>query len=122
MKHVLRIAILALVVSAIPSSLALASSGPSGTYVTTVNTAGNLNGKYQITFSPGHFVLRAPYGITGHGTDAVSGRRITLHGPGTCKPAGVYEFRMSGSSLSFRKISDPCPRAKVLTAHALKRG
>ena len=121
MKHVRRIAILALVVSAMPSALAAASGGLSGTYVTTVHTAGTLNGKYQITFSPGHFVLHAPFGITGHGTDTISGRRITLHGPGKCTSAGTYEFRVSGSSLTFKKIKDPCPRAAVLTAQALKR-
>lgn len=121
MKRLRRIAILTLVLLAVPSVLAAASSGLSGTYTTTVNTAGALNGRYQITFSPGHFVLDAPYGIVGHGTDAISGRQITLHGPGKCASAGVYEFKTSGPWLSFRKIRDSCPRAKVLTAHALRR-
>jgi hypothetical protein len=121
MKHVRRATALALILAAMPAALAFASGGLSGTYVTTVKTAGSLNGTYKITFDPGRFVLHAPYGIVGHGTDKVSGSRITLHGPGSCASAGVYTFRVSGHSLTFRKIKDPCPRAAVLTAHALKR-
>ncbi len=121
MKHLRRAATLALVLSAIPAGLAAASGSLSGTYQTTVNTAGHLNGTYRISFSPGHFTLHAPYNIVGHGTYSLSGSRITLHGPGSCTSAGLYTYRISGSYLSFRKIKDPCPRAAVLTAHALKR-
>jgi hypothetical protein len=122
MKHVRRATTIAAVLALISAGIAVASGGPSGTYVTTVNSAGTLNGTYHVTFSPGHFTLHAPYGIVGHGTDSVSGSRITLHGPGSCTTAGVYEFRISGSSLTFHKIKDPCPREKVLTAHSLHRG
>jgi hypothetical protein len=122
MKQVRRTTTIAVILALAVTGLAAASSGPSGTYVTTVNSAGNLNGTYHVSFSPGHFTLHAPYGIVGHGTDSVSGSRITLHGPGSCTAAGVYEFRISGSSLTFHKIKDPCPREKVLTAHSLHRG
>lgn len=122
MKQLRRATALALILTAISATLAAASSRLSGTYVTTVKTAGELNGTYQITFSPGRFVLHAPYNIVGHGTDTVSGSKITLHGPGSsCTAPGVYEYRVSGSSLTFRKIKDPCERSKVLTAHALKK-
>jgi hypothetical protein len=103
------------------AALAGASQGISGTYVTNVRTAGALSGNYRITFSPGRFELVAPYGIVGHGTDTIRGSRITLHGPGKCGSPGVYEFRRSGSFLSFRRLNDPCPRAPVLTAHALRK-
>jgi hypothetical protein len=121
MKKVRRATALALVLAATAAPLAFASGGPSGTYETTVKTAGSLNGTYKITFSSGHFVLHAPYGIVGHGTDSISGSQMTLHGPGSCKSAGRYDFKISGTSLTFKKISDPCPRAAVLTAHALKK-
>jgi hypothetical protein len=103
------------------AALAEASQGISGTYVTTVRSAGALSGSYRVTFSPGRFELVAPFGIVGHGTDTVRGSRITLHGPGKCGSPGVYEFRRSGSYLSFRRLNDPCPRAAVLTAHALRK-
>ena len=70
----------------------------------------------------GRFVLHAPYNLIGHGTYSISGSRIMLHGPGSaCTTPGVYQFSLSGSYLTFHKISDHCPRAAVLTAHAMKR-
>jgi hypothetical protein len=121
MKHVRRALVIALILATIPAALAAASGSLSGTYVTTVKTAGSLDGTYHITFTPGHFVLHAPYGLIGHGTYTISGSKITLHGPGSCTPAGLYEFRRSGNPLTFRKIRDVCSRAGVLTAHALKK-
>jgi hypothetical protein len=104
------------------ATVAMASKSLSGTYETTVKTAGSLNGTYHITFTPGHFALEAPYGITGHGTYSISGAKITVYGPSSsCKSAGVYEYKLSGSSLTFRKIKDSCPRAAILDAHAMKK-
>jgi hypothetical protein len=121
MKNVRRVSTIALILATLPTALAAASGGLSGTYVTTVNNAGSLNGTYRITFSPGRFVLHGPYGIVGHGTDAISGSRITVHGPGKCAAPGTYDFTVSRRSLTFRKIKDPCSRAAILTAHALKK-
>ena len=121
MKYVRRAAAIALVLAATPAALAVASGGPSGTYRTTVTNISGLNGTYRITFSPGRFVIHAPYGLVGHGTDTVSGSKMTLHGPGSCPAAGTYQFTISGTSLRFKKIKDPCQRAEVLTAHPLKK-
>lgn len=93
----------------------------SGTWVTTVKNAGFLNGTYHISFHPGKFTLTGPYGLNGQGTYSISGSKITLHGPGSCSSAGSYTYHLSGSSLTFKKIHDSCPRAAVLTAHAFKR-
>jgi len=123
MKLFRRTTTLALILLATSATLASASSSLSGEYVTTVKTAGSLNGTYHISFSPGHFTLHAPYGITGHGTYSISGSKITMHGPSaSCTSAGTYEFKISGSYLSFKKLHDPCQRAEILTAHSLKRG
>jgi len=121
MNHVRRAATIALILVMTGCVAAQASGGPSGTYVTTVRSAGALNGTYRITFSPGRFTIHAPYNLVGHGTDTISGSRITLHGPGKCSSPGVYNFTVSGAWLTFRKIRDSCPRATVLTARALKR-
>ena len=116
------LAIIAVVVAVHAADAGAATKSLSGTYVTTVKTAGTLNGTYSIVFTPGHFVLHAPYNLVGHGTYSISGSRITLHGPGSaCTTPGVYQFSLSGSYLTFHKISDHCPRAAVLTAHAMKR-
>jgi len=121
MRTFRRAAALAIVLLAATAALATASSSLSGTYETTVNSAGTLDGTYKISFYPGRFTLVAPYNITGHGTYTISGSKITVHGPGECKPAGVYEYKLSGSTLTFKKIKDPCSRAAILTAHAMKR-
>ena len=107
MKKVRRAGALALVLATVPVALAAASSSLSGTYETTVRTAGQLNGTYKITFSPGHFVLHAPYNIVGHGTYSLSGSRLTLHGPGSCKPAGTYEIRTSASRCRSGRSATP---------------
>jgi hypothetical protein len=121
MKNVSRVLVIALVLAAMPAGLAVASGGPSGTYMTTISKTPGLNGTYRITFTPGRFVIHAPYGIVGRGTDTISGSRMTVHGPGTCTAAGTYEFTLSRTSLKFRKIKDSCPRVAVLTAHPLKK-
>lgn len=121
MKHVCRCTTLALIFAALAPGALAASAKLSGTYETTVSSAGSLNGTYRITFSPGKFVLRGPYGTEGHGTYSISGSRMAVHGPGACKATGTYDFKVSGSSLTFKKLSDPCPRAAILTAHALKK-
>jgi hypothetical protein len=122
MKQLRRVTALALILAAVPASLAMASGSLSGTYVTTVKTAGSLNGTYHITFTPGHFELKAPYGITGHGTYTLAGSKITVHGPSaSCTSAGVYEYKLTSSSITFRKIKDSCPRASILDAHAMKK-
>jgi hypothetical protein len=123
MRRALRpLAIVAAVAAVGAADAAAATKSLSGTYVTTVKTAGTLDGTYSIYFTPGHFVLHAPYNLVGHGTYSISGTRITLHGPGSaCTTPGIYQYSLSGSYLTFHKISDRCPRAAVLTAHAMKR-
>jgi hypothetical protein len=119
MKRVSRVAAIALVLAVTTVALALASSGPSGTYTTTIKGS-EFAGTYKISFTPGHFTVQAPYGIKGKGTDSISGSKITLHGPGSCTSPGTYEFKISGTTLTFKKIKDPCPRSIIL-AHAMKK-
>jgi len=121
MKRVSRVTAIALILAAALVAPAAASGGISGTYTTTI-TSGSLKGTYKILFTPGHFEVKAPYGITGKGTDTISGSRITLHGPSKeCTVPGLYEFKISGSTLTFRKIKDSCPREAVMTAHPFKK-
>lgn len=122
MKQIRRATTIAVVLALLLVGVASASKSLSGTYVTKVTNDGFLSGTYHIVFSPGHFVIHGPYDLTGDGTYSLSGSRITLHGPGTkCTSPGVYEIKVSGSSLTFHKVSDSCPRVSVLTAHALKK-
>ena len=113
MKLVRRTTMLVLIILATSATLASASSSLSGEYVTTVKSAGELNGTYRISFSPGHFTLHAPYDIIGHGTYSISGSRITMHGPSAgCtspaptnskSPAATCRSRRSTTSASARR-------------------
>jgi hypothetical protein len=98
-----------------------ASRGPSGWYAATITKPASLRGSYRIAFSPGRFVVHAPYGINGQGTDSVSGSKMTVHGPGPCRQAGTYQFTLTSKWLTFRKLRDSCPRAAVLTASSWKK-
>jgi hypothetical protein len=119
MKRASRATAVALVLALALVAPAAASGGPSGTYTTTIKGS-EFAGTYKITFTPGHFTVQAPYGLKGKGTDSISGSKITLHGPGSCTSAGTYEFKISGTTLTFRKIKDPCLRAIIL-AHPMKK-
>ena len=81
MKHLFLATLIALCLLAAPA--ALASSGPSGTYVTTVRSAGNLNGTYRITFHPGRFTLKRA--LRDDGPRHRLGARIADHVVGTRK-------------------------------------
>jgi hypothetical protein len=118
MKRVIRAGALALVLAAVTAATAVAAGGLSGTYKTTLTKPVYLKGTYRITFTSGGFTVHGPYGYVTHGSDRVSGSRITIRGGGRCGSPGTYTFRRSGNSLSFHKVSDPCPRATLITAHA----
>ena len=115
MKRVIRAGGLAIVLAATTAAIAMASGGPSGTYKTTITSPSYLKGTYRITFTPGHWSVHGP--ITSSGSDKVSGSKITIHGTGLCTSAGVYRFKLTSRTVKFTKISDPCVRASLITAH-----
>jgi hypothetical protein len=56
----------------------------------------------------------------GGGTYVISGSKITLTPKknGSCTTKGKYKFKLTGKTLTFKKISDTCTvRSDVLTAH-----
>jgi hypothetical protein len=118
MKRVLQIGALAIALTVTAAAVAVAS-GLSGTYKTKITSPAILAGTYRITFTPGHWSVSGP--ITSHGTDRISGNRITIHGTGPCKSPGTYTFKLGRSSVKFTKVSDPCLRAQLITAHTWTR-
>jgi hypothetical protein len=118
MKRVLPIGALAIVLT-MAVAAAAGASGLSGSYKTKITSPSSLAGTYRITFTSGHWSVSGP--ITSHGTDSISGHKITIHGTGPCKSAGTYTFTLGRSSVKFTKVSDPCPRAVLITAHTWTR-
>ena len=118
MKRVLQIGVLAIVLTA-TAAAAAGASGLSGTYKTKITSPSYLAGTYRITFTRGRWSVRGP--ITTSGTDSISGHKITIHGTGPCKSPGTYTFKLGRSTVKFTKVSDPCPRASLITAHTWTR-
>lgn len=117
MKRFILAGAIVLALAATTAAAALASGGLSGTYKTTLTKPSYLRGTYKITFTPGRFTVHGPHRYVTHGSDKISGSKITIHGGGQCTASGTYTFKRSGSSLSFKKVHDPCPRASLITAH-----
>lgn len=119
---------LAVVVAAVVT-LALAPSASSaatlnGKYRGTI-TSGFLKGTWRITFNRSlrTYKVTGPFGtLTGH--NRYSGSTITFYreSEGTmCPGPGRYRFRLSGSTLKFTKISDPCTPRVMVTARPTYR-
>jgi hypothetical protein len=118
MKRVLQIGALAIALTA-TAAVAADASGLSGTYKAKITSPSYLAGTYRITFTPGRWSVSGP--ITSHGTDSISGHKITIHGTGPCKSPGTYTFKLGRSTVKFTKVSDPCPRASLITARTWTR-
>jgi hypothetical protein len=118
MKRIFCVGALAVVLAATVTTTALAS-GLSGTWRTTVSRPWYLAGTYHITFRPGHWLVSGP--ISSRGTDRVSGSKITIRGTGPCAASGTYRFALGRGTVKFTRISDPCPRSSLITAHAWRR-
>ncbi|HEY1777697.1 MAG TPA: hypothetical protein VGG41_16180 [Solirubrobacteraceae bacterium] len=87
---------------------ALASSGPSGAYSGTVKS-GNLKGSWTLSFSSPNYTVALNGSVVVKGSYSISGSKLTLtdkSGKLACPGKGVYSFKLSGRSLSLKKVSD----------------
>jgi hypothetical protein len=109
-------------VLAIAATPAFASTGhsatsrvPSGTYQTTIKEPATLKGLWRIKFHVGTDtdflngtkVASGKYTISGT-TISFAQPAVPAGSPETCQSSGKYTFRLSGRTLKFTKISDPC--------------
>jgi len=128
----MRIALTVTAVALAAAAAAAASSLPTGTYSTTIRGAKNtqLDGRWTVTFSPGHYVVSAAGRQLVTGTDSASDGVLTLHdtggpAPPRCTPPnqiGTYTYRSSGSTLTLEVKHDGCSfRATILASHPLER-
>jgi hypothetical protein len=91
---------------------ALGAMTLSGKYSATIKAPKAIAGKWTIDFLKG-----GKYRVTDNGKLAVkgnstiTGHRLTVKdtgGPGKCKSAGVYTFKLTGKTLTFTKVHDKC--------------
>ncbi len=84
-----------------------------------------MKGTWTITFNKSRktYKVVGPFGsLTGH--NRYSGSRITFHkeSEGTmCPGPGRYRYRLTGRTLKFTKISDPCGPRVIVTARPTYR-
>jgi hypothetical protein len=100
-------------VLAIAATPAFASTGhsatsrvPSGTYQTTIKEPAFHVGT-DTDFLNGTKVASGKYTISGT-TISFAQPAVPAGSPETCQSSGKYTFRLSGRTLKFTKISDPC--------------
>ncbi len=99
----------------VPAALASGSnSGPSGRYHTTIASPASIKGTWTIRFDNGRDSDYLNGKKVASGTYTQSGSIISFAqrnapaGQTQCSTPGKYRFMLSGSTLTFTKISDPC--------------
>jgi hypothetical protein len=114
-----RIAVILPILALATAPMALAAGAPSGTYKTTITKPAKLKGVWKVTFKSGHVTARFKGHVAARNTYTISGSTITFPPKkgAKCTSPGMYTFMLSGKTLTFTKISDPCSkgRAAVLT-------
>lgn len=119
----------AVLILTIGTPIALASGGPSGTYRAKISRPTGVAGVWTIKFAAGRDTDYLNGKQLASGSYTISGSTITFAqpatpkgAPATCSGAGTYRFTLSGKTLKFTKISDPCnkTRAEILAARYTK--
>ena len=116
--------VVAAVVAMALSPGAPAASRLSGKYRGQI-TSGFLKGTWTMTFNRSRLTYKVtgPFGsLTGH--NKYNGSQITFYkeSEGTiCPGAGVYRYRLTGRTLKFTKVREPCSPRAIVTARPTYR-
>ena len=95
------------------ASVALAAVTLNGTYRTTITSTaagGQLKGTWTIKFSDPNYTVSDNGTVALRGKYTIAGTEITFHdksGPAACPGAGKYGVHLSGTTLTFKRLSDP---------------
>jgi hypothetical protein len=119
-----RLALGGLVAACALAPTALAAASLNGTYKATITGdrfGAAVNGKWKLVVSSGHYSAYHNGALAVKGVDTVTATQVTLRdtgGPGKCIGTGRYSYKLVGTQLTFKKISDApacAGRADVLT-------
>ena len=102
---------------------ALASGGLSGTYSTKIAKPAMIKGTWKVRFAAGVDTVYLNGKHEAGGTYRISGSKITFKraASGGCHKPGKYSFTLSGKTLKFTKISDPCPNRPEILARTFTK-
>ncbi len=120
-----RIAVLLPILAlAVLAPVALGSGKLSGTYKTKITSPPMFKGTWKVSFKSGHVTARDDGHVVARNTYTISGSTITLAAKAgsTCKTPGKYTFTLSGKTLKFTKIADPCqPNRAAILKHTFTK-
>jgi hypothetical protein len=106
-------------------SLALADGPPAGKYSAKITTPPELKGTWVLTFvKSGTYTITQAGKVVVRGHDLSIGSQMQLYketGSKACTSIGYYNFKRTGKTLTFSKLSDPkCAGRAFVLAHSFK--
>lgn len=123
------VVVVALALSSV--AVAAVSSKLNGTYKTTVSGStvlgGALNGTWTVKLKNGAYHVADSGHPIVHGKYSIAGNEISLKdtgGEGRCPGTGVYKFKVSGKTVTMKKVHDAAAcigRETVLTSGPLTK-
>jgi hypothetical protein len=131
MKKIFTAVVLVLSLALCSVAAAAVSHSLNGTYKTTIANStvlgGALNGTWTLKLKNGAYHVADSGQPVVHGKYTVKGNKISLKdsgGEGKCPGTGVYKFKVSGKTVTFKKVKDSAAcigRTTVLTAGPLTK-
>ena len=106
-------------------ALALGDGPPAGKYSAKITTPAALKGTWTLTFvKSGTYTISQAGKVVVRGHDLSIGPQMQMYketGPKACKAIGFYNFKRSGKTLTFSKLSDPsCAGRVFVLSHRFK--
>jgi hypothetical protein len=106
-------------------SLALADGPPPGKYSAKITTPPALKGTWVLSFAKsGTYTITQAGKVVVRGHDLSVGPQMQMYketGSKACKSIGFYNFKRTGKTLTFTKLSDPgCAGRALVLGHRFK--
>jgi hypothetical protein len=124
MRRLMIALMIAAAASTLPA-LALADGPPAGKYTAKITTPAVLKGTWTLTFvKSGSYTITQGGKIVVRGHDLSIGPQMQMYketGSKACKSIGFYNFKRTGKTLTFTKLSDPgCAGRALVLSHSFK--
>jgi len=123
------VGLIPILILAIAVPVALATTGPSGSYRATIKQPANIEGVWTVKFASGRDTEYLNGTQLASGACTISVATIKFAQPAvpkgatqTCRSAGEYSFVLTDKTLKLTKISDPCntTRSEILSRQFTK--
>jgi hypothetical protein len=125
MKRLAAIAAAAAALALALPSLALAGGPPAGKYSAKITTPPELKGTWLLSFAKsGTYTITQAGKVVVRGHDFAVGPQVKFSqetGSKACPSIGYYNFKRTGKTLTFAKLSDPkCAGRAFVLSHSFK--